>query len=351
MRLGYTLALVPILIKVSAINKLSRGGMGCRRVEIDPNRFKKILSVTISVLFLFLTIWTSLDMPRKIKQYEMGKDNLSDINVYVGCESQRGEWKMAAYVWEFLLLLSATILTFQSRDVIQQLNESSSLAFMVYSHFVFVIARVLTTVMEMVVFLPSASVLKINSLLTSFDALFGMLIYFGPKFFHLMSPQGRMASRKGGDIVNDSNIGSNVGSRVRSHGRTGGRLGRSNISGLNLPRNRDGSIPSLIKPRTSVGKNSTITSVGSTGLLDKHLRSRNSPLESIDKSEETIKLLNLASISGKAEGEEVKDVVNGAKDESGDKEDLKRMTETKLSVGKSTKRTEKVSAEIDVVKD
>lgn len=73
MRLGYTLAIVPILIKVSAINKLTKVGMGCKRVEIDPNRFKNILTVTVSILFFFLVLWTSIDIPRKTEQYAMSK--------------------------------------------------------------------------------------------------------------------------------------------------------------------------------------------------------------------------------------------------------------------------------------
>lgn len=154
MRLGYTLAIVPILIKVSVINKLAKVGMGCKRVEIDRNQFKKILTVTVCILFLFLVLWTSIDIPRKTEQYAMSKQNIADFNVSIGCESRRVEWKIVAYGWEFLLLLSATIITFQSRDVIQQLNESHSLTLMVYSHFMFVIVSVLTMVMDMVHVLP-----------------------------------------------------------------------------------------------------------------------------------------------------------------------------------------------------
>ena len=91
MRLGYTLAIIPILIKVSAINKLTKVGMGCKRVEIDPNRFKKILTVTVCILFLFLVLWTSIDIPRKTEQYAMSKQNIADFNVSIGCESRRVE--------------------------------------------------------------------------------------------------------------------------------------------------------------------------------------------------------------------------------------------------------------------
>ena len=299
MRLGYTLALVPILIKVSAINKLTRDGMGCRRVEINPNRFNKILAVTISILLLFLIIWTSIDMPRRTKQYEMNNENLGDVDVYVGCESQRVVWMMAAYAWEFLLLLSATVLTFQSRDVIPQLNESNSMAFIVYSHFVFVIARIVTMVMDIVNFLPAASVLKINSLLISFDALFGMVIYFGPKFFNLISEQVKKKNRKGGGRDN------NLVNQARSLGRMGG--GKSAISGLNLPRNSDGSIPRLIKSRPSIG-NTSIASKGSAGGKDRRLRSRNTLIDTKDAS---ARLSKLPSILDEAKDEEVRDVVVG----------------------------------------
>lgn len=246
MRLGYTLALVPILIKVSAINKLTSAGMGCRRVEIDPNLFKKTLSATVSAAILFLIVWTSVDMPRQVKHYEMNNKNaFGSVDVYVGCESDSSGWNNAAYVWEFLLLLSATVLTFQSRVVMQELNESHSLAFMVYSHFIFIVARVLVYAMDAI---NSALALKIHSLLISFDTLIAMVIYLGPKFFKVMTGEGdsiipnRARGRRG---PSRQGTGTSSGARP-SYGKAG-----SNISGISVPRNSDGTIPRLIKPKSS----------------------------------------------------------------------------------------------------
>lgn len=263
MRLGYTLALVPLLIKVSAVNKLTRSGMACRRVEIDPNRFKKILIATVSSDLVFLILWTSIDMPKQVPTYEMdirGEDGT--VNVFIGCASDSVGWEVTAFVWEFFLLLSATVLTFQSREVIQELNESHSLAFMVYSHFIFVIARMAVYTMGegLSDMLPSAYTLKISSLLLSFDALCTTIIYFGPKFYKVMIGQGEVLRRGKGLPVR----GTNAATNRNVHNGNGG--GGSHISGIRIPRNSDGTVPSLIKPKSSMKPVSRLDSCESVGV-------------------------------------------------------------------------------------
>jgi len=56
LRLCYCLILIPIMIKISLINKLGRQARLFRKVQIDSNRFKKHLAVAIVVLVAYLTI-------------------------------------------------------------------------------------------------------------------------------------------------------------------------------------------------------------------------------------------------------------------------------------------------------
>ena len=289
MRLGYTLALVPLLIKVSAVNKLTRSGMACRRVEIDPNRFKKILIATVSCDLVFLILWTSIDMPKQVPTYEMdirGEDGT--VNVFTGCASDSVGWEVAAFVWEFFLLLSAAVLTFQSREVIQELNESHSLAFMVYSHFIFVIARMAVYIMGegLSDMLSSAYTLKISSLLLSFDALCTTMIYFGPKFYKVMTGQGEVLRRGKGRPVR----GANTATSRNVHSGSGG----SHISGIRIPRNSDGTIPSLIKPKASMKPVSRLDSCESVGvqvskvsmnIMEESVVEESIPLQDIDKND------------------------------------------------------------------
>lgn len=107
---------------------------------------------------------------------------------------------------------------------------------MVYSHFIFVIVRVLTMVMDMVHVLPGALALKINnSLMMSFDALFGMLIYVCPKFFHVITHQ-----------ISSPNIESNIANRATEQNiveidphanarKSKTMSGKSSITGINIP--------------------------------------------------------------------------------------------------------------------
>ena len=130
--------MVPILVKLSAINKLTRAGLNLKRAEIHHSFSKKVLASTILILLIYLTLWTVIDRPRQEKDYLVnGTNKITIISVHNGCASRSNLWEIGTLVFEAMLLVATTILTYQSRDVIDSLNESRYLAFMVYSHFLF----------------------------------------------------------------------------------------------------------------------------------------------------------------------------------------------------------------------
>jgi hypothetical protein len=187
-RLGYTLAIVPILVKVSVINKLIRAGRRFQRAEIDHNFFMKIMSLTIVLLLLYLTIWTIFDGPSQRWDYTLTTaDNNTLVSVHNGCSSRQNIWETMAFVFEAMLLITATILTFESHDVIEELNESRFLAFMVYSHFLFLVMRSLIFTLTLSNMIPISLSMRLGSLLVSGDTLTAIVIYFGPKFLKVMT--------------------------------------------------------------------------------------------------------------------------------------------------------------------
>lgn len=124
-RLGYCLAMIPILIKLSAINKLNRAGYEFQRVaNIDSGRFKRVMSITMTLLISYLVLWTIMDKAELEREY-IGRDvdGVKIVYMYDSCSSRSNWWEIMAFAFEVLLLLATTILTYQSSDVIDELNE------------------------------------------------------------------------------------------------------------------------------------------------------------------------------------------------------------------------------------
>lgn len=190
-RLGYTLELVPILLKVSAINKLTREARRLRRTKVEPKRFQRILSSIVFLLLVYLSIWTGVDKPRQEMVHTLDAIDSTMLVSSKTCASKSDAWELGAFAWECMLLLSATILTYQSRDVIEELNESSALALMVYSHFIFLLLRCLFTILNLTMRIPSIFALKAISLLLGLDTIIAMCVYFTPKFYSVIINDAR----------------------------------------------------------------------------------------------------------------------------------------------------------------
>jgi hypothetical protein len=226
LRLGYSLELVPILIKVSLINRLGREARLLRRATIDQNRFKKVLSTTMAILVTYLVIWTVVDMPQRDDVLNVIEGDSTTVALYAGCASNSVIWGIVAVGWDSLLLLSATILAYQSREIIQQLNESHWLAFLVYSHSVFLIIRLVVDILYFSGTVASPLSSKIVAIILSMEVILAISIYFVPKFVMIKNKDDIRA--------------------IQVEIRRSGRRRRSFITGLKIP---DGGIPNLIKAR------------------------------------------------------------------------------------------------------
>jgi hypothetical protein len=183
--LGYTIELMPLVVKVSAVNHLISESRKMRKVQLDTNRLHmQVGGVTFCVL-IYLVMWSILDTPTVIETPNLVDSREPLINVSTACRSEAGTWVVAAYIWQGLLLFSATILAVQSRNVQQEFNESQSLAFMVYSHVLFLILRALISSLPAENFWASNIQSGAISLCLSLDSINTLLVYFGPKFFKI----------------------------------------------------------------------------------------------------------------------------------------------------------------------
>ena len=79
-----------------------------------------------------------------------------------------------------VLLLCATVLAVQTRNIKDEVNESWTLSLMIYSHFLFMVLRIVLLAIE-----GLAKIWELpfyHSLIFSLDAMFTCGLYFLPKF-------------------------------------------------------------------------------------------------------------------------------------------------------------------------
>ncbi|CAB9514096.1 Gamma-aminobutyric acid (GABA) B receptor [Seminavis robusta] len=186
--IGYTLELVPLIVKVAAINEMLNAASRLRRVTLTHKSLFGAVAVISVLCCVFLTIWTVLDSPNKKAVYDLtGETTTTDAGVqehivgksYYCSRGESDAWQFSAVAWNAVMLFSATVLAFQTRNVQQSFNESRTLAFLIYSHFVFVILRICTFLL--VDSISGTTLDQLRSLLYSLDTIFTIAIYIFPK--------------------------------------------------------------------------------------------------------------------------------------------------------------------------
>ena len=185
---GYTLEFVPLIVKVAAVNKLIGSARRFRRVVLSRRSlFSAVIAISF-IVFMFLIVWTIYDPPTTNKEYLLtnivNDDGYTIIEVNHFCSSLSGMWDYIAVGWNTLLLLCATVLAFQTRTLQRDFNESQTLAFLIYSHFVFVVLRLITVILQQWGGTTTSveKLVGLRSFLFSLDTIATIIIYFVPKF-------------------------------------------------------------------------------------------------------------------------------------------------------------------------
>lgn len=182
--LGYTLELVPLIVKVGAINRLLNAAKRMRRVKLTKTQLFGTVAFLSTFVVVFLVLWTVLDPQQRSTEYSLTEhetdfgETIVAVNYY--CNSNSMVWEYIAAGWQLVLLICATVLAFQTRNIREGFNESQVLAFMIYSHFFFVVLRVITFVLENSI--SKSHLAQLRSMIYSIDTIVTICIYFIPKF-------------------------------------------------------------------------------------------------------------------------------------------------------------------------
>lgn len=187
---GYTVELVPLLTKVAAVNRLMEASRRFQKIMISrKSLFGTVMAVT-SLVVIYLAIWTARDPPEKQSEFTLSTSETTNDETIVYrtyyCSSESDIWDYVAFAWTATLLFSATVLAVQMRNVRQEFNESQTLGIMTYSHFVFLILRLITFFLTDK--LGASNSARYRSILLSVDAMATLVIYFLPKFIVLRNP-------------------------------------------------------------------------------------------------------------------------------------------------------------------
>jgi hypothetical protein len=186
--LGYTVELVPLLVKISAINRLIQAAKGHRRAVLRRDQLFRTVSIIGLFVVIFLVLWTVLDPPTRHQSYSLSRtiSGTGDVGAVLEitsyCASDGVFWRFIAIGWNFVLLLSGSVLAFQSRKIkMRDFNESLTVGLIVYSQTIFVCLRVVIwTVLKDSV--GESALAHCESIIFSTDTVVTCSIYFFPKF-------------------------------------------------------------------------------------------------------------------------------------------------------------------------
>lgn len=237
---GYTLEFVPLIVKVAAVNKLIGSARRFRRVVLSRRSLFSAVIAISAIVFIFLLVWTIVDPPTKNKEYVLtsmvNDDGNTIVDVSHFCSSESAMWDYIAVGWNTLLLLCATVLAFQTRTLQKDFNESQTLAFLIYSHFIFVVLRLITVILQQWSGTASGveKLIGLRSFLFSMDTIATILIYFVPKFTAAANKNDsdRLSSST---TINNNELSSSLrNGNVSSHLREDQLMGGSSESSRNV---------------------------------------------------------------------------------------------------------------------
>ena len=215
--LVFQISPVPLLVKISAINKILQSAEKMKRIHISRKRMMQKVYAIVFLATIFLTVWTIVDPPAREEFLRLESERSQVVFTSVACSSEMHHfWYLVALGWQILLLIIASVLAFQSRNVVQDFNESRSLGTMVYSHFLFVVCRTVLfflgrqsdtgsdSILDMAIVKPHV-VATLECILLSFDTIFGLLIYILPKLVEAKIAPDDYDPKKHGSIVRSVN--------------------------------------------------------------------------------------------------------------------------------------------------
>lgn len=257
--IGFCLSMVPILLKLSKLNRIWQNSRNFRRVHLDPKNLGESLKLSVIVVLLYLIIWTVIDTPDSAESFKLIRGEvLTTVEVEDVCGESSIIWDIIVIVWELIILLFSTLLAFQSREVMQHVKDRHMLGLFVYSRTLFFTLRCILFMATISRNLATGLFTQLVSLLLSIETVVAVSIYFVTKFVEIRKKEllARKYSLMGinGAAGRSKSTASGEEAATQSH-----RLRRQNSLPL---RNHHKDRKSALMPQSS---STTLTRVSSDG--------------------------------------------------------------------------------------
>ncbi|CAB9521812.1 Nitrilase family, member 2 [Seminavis robusta] len=179
---GYTLELVPLIVKIAALNRLMAAAAKMRRITLKREYLFGSVAMIMGFVVIFLIVWSAVEPPHEAVQEDTSTDDdgFTTVTKTYYCSGYTSVWSVVVQVWNIILLLSASVLAFQTRKIKRKdFNESQTLAFLIYSHFVFICFQSGLKFLEN--YASAATLNQVRSILNSCDTIVAVGVYFVPK--------------------------------------------------------------------------------------------------------------------------------------------------------------------------
>jgi len=247
--LGFTFVMVPLLVKIEAILWIQRAGKRMKRVKLRRSQLYELVAVFVVTVLCYLIAWAVVDPPKREEFLTLPDVAGTKVVKSVQCASNSAVWKLVEYLWEFLLIIIATLLAYQARHVRQEFNESELLYRLCYVQFFLLVLRAMIFFLQQAGYIAPTVEAGVTSLFLSFSSISALGLYFGPKFYLLK--HGDDAAKR---IV--TRLGSNVSCWESVHAPTGlGGRRSSNFSDYSAARSVYSSTEEQDEPQTTTRDN------------------------------------------------------------------------------------------------
>jgi hypothetical protein len=182
--IGYCLELVPVALRLDAINRLLSSGKQLRRVRIDARQLCVWVGTAVALVCSFLVVWFIMDPPRESWEYDLTNRHTPDGDTIVlavdHCNSDSETWIVIDVVWKMAVLLFSLVLAFMASAVTEDMNDTRNLMLLFVCQLLFAAVRLMLVVVEFST--NPADLMAYQSLVLSFDSIAVLSIFFFPKF-------------------------------------------------------------------------------------------------------------------------------------------------------------------------
>lgn len=113
---------------------MMRAAKKMKRIKVDQKNLHMTVLFFCVLVTICLTIWTAIDPAVLNSQIKLHPNRQTDdgdtvvtVTYFCAAEKNAELWRYMSLCWQVVLLLCATVLAFQTRNIRKDLNESHTL--------------------------------------------------------------------------------------------------------------------------------------------------------------------------------------------------------------------------------